>query len=159
MKLTLQLLTFILAGVFFLTLLSCKKASSSYETEAVRLDCENCLGYFAVDVNKWRDEFINADSISIQGCPGDCSYYFDFSKNSQLEVTYGALRFNYETRASQIGVLFPESSKLTRPGGNTWRGKIEVFASEHDHDHRVWILVFKNETLKLMYLYDPFADL
>ena len=85
--------------------------------------------HFTLDVKKWRKEYLDVDSIIISGCRGMCDIntFFDFSKSDSLVIIHPKGSFSHKTRASEKGLLFPVSCKLIKPGGNTWRGKIEVF--------------------------------
>ena len=131
------------------------------ENTETTFDCSKCTQSLSVDVKAWRNEYMNLESLEILANTSkeDGEYYFDFVRNPNLTISHPEIIFSANTFAAEVAKLFPESAKLNKPAGNAWKGIIEVFVSPNEGDYRVWRFIFKNETLKLMYLYDPFDEL
>lgn len=148
----------LLAIIVVLGLISCQTKNDSPNTPSEKPRASKRYEHFKLDVKKWRKEYLPLDSIKVFGCRANCdsSKKFNFFTNDSLSIQFPKITLNNKTRASQIGQLFPESCKLTKPVGNVWSGKIELFVSHRDYEQRVWVLIFYNETLAKMYLYDPF---
>jgi len=139
---------FIGALVFFITCLSCLTACEEQENLGVINATEDCYK-FNINIPEWKNEFLEVDSITTNFSEfnGVDELYVNFECKPNIFFKHPKILLNKNTSSGEMMKLFPESFKLIRSVGNSWSGKVEVFATPWKANPVVWVFYFEREKL------------
>ncbi|MCW5921685.1 MAG: hypothetical protein KIS77_05030 [Saprospiraceae bacterium] len=115
----------------------------------------NCL--YGLVWDNWEEEI---DSLYFyENTVFKCSKEYAFLQSidfttTKIQLTHPRIILDIDTKPGDIQKAFPESGKLSRGGGNVWNGFIQLATTKQDSQEKIWFLVFHDEKLKQMVLYD-----
>jgi len=76
-------------------------------------------------------------------------------ESTDVTLVYKDIVLSKGLRFEEVRKHFPESCKLTIPGGNAWSGHIELFLKKQSRFDR-WVLIFFAEKLSKVAIYEYF---
>lgn len=108
----------------------------------------------------WDDREEEIDSLFFyENTMFKCSKEYAFLQiidftTTKIQLNHPRITLDIDTKPGDIQKAFPESGKLSRGGGNVWNGFIQLATTKQDAQDKVWFLIFHDEKLKKMILYD-----